>query len=261
MELKKKVREFWNAHPLGSYEISAQIESKEYFEGLSRIRESSSKFVMDFYGFKECEGKMVLDVGCGPGWITVNYARKGANIFSIDLTLNAVKMAKRWLGLEGLKGRIAVGDAEELPFACESFDFVCSDGVLHHTPGTEKGMAEIYRLLKKGGKAVISLYHKNLLLSSPIFPLTKFIMKILGVKTHGVKAMGRVTSEELVRLYDGVDNPLGKAYTKGVWENKLKEVGFIIEGYRFFYFPIRFIPYSRYLPEQIHSIADTFYIR
>jgi SAM-dependent methyltransferase len=52
-----------------------------------------------------------------------------------------------------------VGDAENLPFASNSFDLVYSWGVLHHTPDTEGAIAEVRRVLKPGGQARVMLYH------------------------------------------------------------------------------------------------------
>ena len=52
-------------------------------------------------------------------------------------------------------------DAEYLPFPDDRFDIVYSNGVLHHTPDTERAMAEAWRVLKPGGRAVIMLYCKS----------------------------------------------------------------------------------------------------
>ena len=53
-----------------------------------------------------------------------------------------------------------MADAEDLPFENESFDWVYSWGVLHHTPNTERAVAEASRVLKPGGTAKIMIYHK-----------------------------------------------------------------------------------------------------
>ena len=60
----------------------------------------------------------------------------------------------------GLTSSLQVADAEELPFDDETFDLVYSWGVLHHTPNTKQGIAEVFRVLKMGGQAKIMIYHK-----------------------------------------------------------------------------------------------------
>ncbi len=52
-----------------------------------------------------------------------------------------------------------MSDAENLPFANESFDVVYSNGVLHHTPDTAGAVRELHRVLRRAGQARVMLYH------------------------------------------------------------------------------------------------------
>src|SRR5262249_33669783 len=52
-------------------------------------------------------------------------------------------------------------NAEALSFPDESFDWVYSHGVLHHTPNPQKAINEVWRVLKPNGRVIIMLYHKN----------------------------------------------------------------------------------------------------
>jgi SAM-dependent methyltransferase len=56
-------------------------------------------------------------------------------------------------------------NAEELPFVNATFDVVYSFGVLHHTPRVDAAVAEVHRVLKPGGRALIMLYHRNSLVN------------------------------------------------------------------------------------------------
>ena len=67
---------------------------------------------------------------------------------------------RRCLALFGLQSNLRVGDAENLDFHDDSFDLVYSWGVLHHSPDTPKAIAEVHRVLKRGGGARIMIYHK-----------------------------------------------------------------------------------------------------
>jgi ubiquinone/menaquinone biosynthesis C-methylase UbiE len=68
----------------------------------------------------------VLEIGCGVGIDTARFARAGARVTSIDLTEAGVALTRQLLELDGLHGDIAVGNAERLPFADDSFDLVYS---------------------------------------------------------------------------------------------------------------------------------------
>lgn len=59
-----------------------------------------------------------------------------------------------------------MGNAESLDLPDNSFECVMSIGVLHHTPGTQESIHELFRVLKPGGTAVIALYR---LLSPKVF--------------------------------------------------------------------------------------------
>lgn len=54
-----------------------------------------------------------------------------------------------------------IADGEHLPFADASFDVVYSNGVLHHTPDTERAVQEAHRVLRAGGIAKVMLYHRH----------------------------------------------------------------------------------------------------
>ena len=63
--------------------------------------------------------------------------------------------------VNGFHSGLLVGDVENMPYADNTFDFVYSYGVIHHTPNMEKAIEEIYRVLKPGGECWIAVYNKN----------------------------------------------------------------------------------------------------
>ena len=256
---KNETRKFWQSHPLGNYEIVSEQGSEQYFRQLDLIRCDSSRFSMPLYGFDNSRSKMVLDIGCGPGWLTFNYAKNGADIFSLDFTFIAADMTRKNLQSYNLKSKVAVADAENLPFKDNSFEFICCDGVLHHTPDAARGMAEIWRVLKPKSRALVSVYYKNWMLKKYTFPLTIRLMSFLRVWTpHGLnpKTIRKLSLDDFGRFYDGEDNPLGKIYTEQECLKLFNENGFKILKKEIHYFPVRFLPFAKYLPKAAIKFLD-----
>lgn len=108
--------------------------------------------------------KNVLEVGCGMGCMASNWAGRGAQITAVDLNPVAVTQTRRRFDVFGLQGTVLEADAENLPFADDSFEFAYSWGVLHHTPGIRQAINEIYRVLVPGGRVGLMLYNRNSIL-------------------------------------------------------------------------------------------------
>ena len=102
-------------------------------------------------------GKLVLDVGCGMGRFAEVATRWGAHVVGIDLSLAAEVAAEN---LADREAAFFQADVFKLPFAPESFDYIYSLGVLHHTPNCEQAFKGLPRLLKPGGRIAIWLYSK-----------------------------------------------------------------------------------------------------
>lgn len=103
----------------------------------------------------ELGGKLVLDVGCGMGRFAEVATRYGAYVVGVDLS-QACEVAAENLADRSFMAFQA--DALNLPFAAESFDYIYSIGVLHHTPDCEKSFKSLPQYLKPGGTIAIWLY-------------------------------------------------------------------------------------------------------
>ncbi len=106
---------------------------------------------------EDLAGKLVLDVGCGMGRFAEVATRWGARVVGIDLSLAAEVAARN---LADRDAAIFQADVFRLPFAPESFDFIYSIGVLHHTPDCERAFKMLPALLKPGGRIAIWLYSR-----------------------------------------------------------------------------------------------------
>lgn len=116
-------------------------------------------------GFDQWRDKRLLEVGCGLGTDLLQFARGGAHVCGLDLTLNGASLTKKRLEMYGFRGYVSVGDSESLPYADNAFDFVYSWGVIHHTPDTETAAREIVRVCKPGGRVLVMVYHRYSLLA------------------------------------------------------------------------------------------------
>jgi SAM-dependent methyltransferase len=106
------------------------------------------------------EGDAVLDVGCGAGVDTlISGMRTGPSgkVVGIDLTPAMLQKAKKNLSKTDLKNvTFEEGSVENLPFADENFDVVTSNGALNLVPDKARAFAEIYRVLKPGGRLMVA---------------------------------------------------------------------------------------------------------
>jgi len=103
---------------------------------------------------KRCKVRNVLDLGCGTGRHCIFMAKNGFNILGLDASESALRIASQWVREERLANVALVqGSMTDIPSGDGCFDAVISISVMHHALKRDisKSMAEIYRILKKGG--------------------------------------------------------------------------------------------------------------
>jgi len=104
-------------------------------------------------------GRKGLDMGCGSGRYTIALAAVGAgSVVGADFQRRSFAAAEDLARERGLPVTFAEADVLALPFADDSFDFVFSNGVLHHSESIERGLGELARVLKPGGRGFLYLY-------------------------------------------------------------------------------------------------------
>jgi ubiquinone biosynthesis O-methyltransferase len=97
----------------------------------------------------------VLDIGCGTGFFTLELARQGAQVTGVDSSAKMLEMAETNAGRENLPASFHQANADDLPFAAQSFDLVVSVTVLCFAERPDLILREAHRLLKDSGRIVI----------------------------------------------------------------------------------------------------------
>ncbi len=105
----------------------------------------------------DISGRRVLDAGCGSGPLTAAMRDKGAVVTGIDASAGMVDLARQRLG-EGADLRVA-DLAAPLPFADGEFDVVVASLVLHYLEDWTGALGELRRVLKPGGRLMVSVNH------------------------------------------------------------------------------------------------------
>jgi SAM-dependent methyltransferase len=185
--LKEQIRGFWNQKPCGTFGNAPENPDKGYFEKIRSRRYKLEPFIKEMADFESWRGKKVLEIGCGVGTDGVEFAKAGAVYTGIDASSKSAELAKKNFKLSGFNpDSIVLADAENLLFKDNTFDFVYSWGVIHHTPDMEKAISEVRRVLKDGGKFCIMLYNSNSLVG---FQLWFFYGLLRGKPFTGLKKL------------------------------------------------------------------------
>ena len=115
----------------------------------SSLMDARKNLVLDML-----EGKKILDIGCGTGFIANSIAKKGYDVTAIDIEPEGIKLAKKGTGKKR-KVTFLVGDFFEFDFKKESFDCVLLTDVLEHIKEDDKLLRGIQKVLKKKGVLII----------------------------------------------------------------------------------------------------------
>ena len=119
-------------------------------------------------------GMRILDVCTGPGMTVAAAIERGAEATGLDFAKEVVELARRLVPA----GDFQQGDAQQLPFADQSFDAaVCAYGVIH-VPLPEKALSEMVRVVRPGKRVAISVWDNTT-------PTNGFGMIYAAVRAHG----------------------------------------------------------------------------
>jgi len=150
----KEVINFYTEAPFPNYED----EDDKSTINLKGDKNILAKEFKDFIGFN----KDVLEVGCGTGQLSL-YFSIGTNnrVFALDPTIASINLGKTFANQNKIKNiKFVNADIFDDVFENEVFDFIWSNGVLHHTKDPSQAFDIISKYLKKNGYILVGLYNK-----------------------------------------------------------------------------------------------------
>jgi 2-polyprenyl-3-methyl-5-hydroxy-6-metoxy-1,4-benzoquinol methylase len=249
-----EVQRFWDSRPCNIRHSPKPVGSREYFDEVEARKYLVEPHIPAFAEFERWRGKRVLEVGCGIGTDSINFARAGALLTAVDLSGESIRIAAQRAEVMGVADRIQFvqANAEELTSVLSdgSYDLVYSFGVVHHTPHPDRALNEMRTLVRPGGTLKLMVYHRR---SWKVFWI---------VATHG---HGRFwQTDQLVTEHSEAQTgcPVTFTYTRREARELVEGSGFRPEQIRVDHvFPYRIRdyveyryvkePYFRWMPERL----------
>src|SRR6266540_2420572 len=101
-------------------------------------------------------GSRILEVAPGPGYLAIELARLGTyRVVGLDISKSFVQMAAENAAKAGVQVTFQHGNASAMPFESDAFDLVVCRAAFKNFSEPVQALNEMYRVLKRGGKAVI----------------------------------------------------------------------------------------------------------
>ena len=160
------VRDYWDRRPCNLRHSPAPIGTREYFDQVEQRKYLVEPHIPPFAQFARWKGRRVLEIGCGLGTDTINFARAGAAVTAVDLSPRSLDLARQRADIFGVADRIQFveADGERLSSFVEPrvYDLVYSFGVIHHSPHPPRVLDEIRRhFVDERSVLKLMLYHRR----------------------------------------------------------------------------------------------------
>ena len=203
------VREYWNSHPLGLQYITDNSLVEGSPEFFIHIRPWMNPFKFPWImerierEAKIFKNKHLLEVGCGLGYDSLEFLKRGVYVTATDLTSKAVELTQRHFEIEGVHAEeVCTANVLDLPFDDNIFDTVWANGVLHATGDTAIAIQEVKRVLKHGGRAIISHFYRK---PSWMYWLHRYGRENIEYKEEDPPVNDFYTEKEILAMFNGFE--------------------------------------------------------
>ena len=159
-KLIRSIATYWDKHIHDLAITTHPVGTPGFFRQLDEYRFDKLNYLTRLVNFDAYNGKQLLEVGCGAGIDLVRFARGGAKVTGIDLSATAIDLARKNLEQSGRSADLRVMNGECMEFPDNTFDAVYAHGVLQYTADARRMIAEIHRVLRPGGEAIVMVYNK-----------------------------------------------------------------------------------------------------
>ncbi len=158
----ERVQEFWDRRPCNIRHSAKPVGTLEYFEEVERRKYLVEPHIPEFAQFPHWKGKKVLELGCGIGTDSVNFARNGAHLTAVDLSERSLEICRQRFQVCGLLADFYCGNIEDLSsfLPAQRFDLIYSFGAIHHTPSPDRVLAGIQKFCSTDTEVRVMLYSK-----------------------------------------------------------------------------------------------------
>jgi 2-polyprenyl-3-methyl-5-hydroxy-6-metoxy-1,4-benzoquinol methylase len=203
------VYEYWDAHTLGLQYVrdkNITVGSPEFF---AHIRPWMNPFKFPWIMERiereaaQLSGRHLLEIGCGMGFDSLEFLKRGVRVTATDLTPSAVAVARRHFELEEVVAEdLRVENVLALSFDDRTFDAVWANGVVHATGDTGRAIQEIRRVLKPSGRAIISHFYRK---PSWMYVLSRLGKENIEYKEEDPPVNEFYTEAEILAMFTGFE--------------------------------------------------------